>query len=81
MVNIVRNFLIVLNNLQQMHLFKTTSKRVIKKTVKATGDLIGNKIANRITKVSRSSPQNYSETITNEHNKETPKERNISPEG
>ena len=36
-----------------MHLFKTTSKRVIKKTVKATGDLIGNKIANRITKVSQ----------------------------
>ena len=52
-VNIVRNFLIVLNNLQQMHLFKTTSKRVIKKTAKATGDLIGNKIANRITKVSQ----------------------------
>ena len=52
-VNIVRNFLIVLNNLQQMHLFKTTSKRVIKKTAKPTGDLIGNKIANRITEVSQ----------------------------
>ena len=30
--------------------------------------------------VSRSSPQNDSETITNEHNKEIPKERYISPE-
>ena len=63
-----------------MHL-KTTSKESNSKTIEATGDLIGNKIANRITKVSRSSPQNYLETITNEHNKETPKERNISPEG
>ena len=45
---------------------KTTSKRVIRKTAKATGDLIGNKIDNRITKVSRSSPQNNSDIITNE---------------
>ena len=41
--------------------------------------MIGNKIANRVTKVS-SSPQNNSETITNEHDKETPKERYITPE-
>ena len=34
----------------------------------------------KITKVSRSLPQNNSETITNEHGKETPKERYISPE-
>ena len=45
---------------------KTTSKRAIRKTAKATGDLIGNKIDNRITKVSRSSPQNNSDIITNE---------------
>ena len=37
---------------------KTTSKKVIQKTAEAAGDLIGNKITNRITKVSRSSPQN-----------------------
>ena len=41
---------------------------------------MGNKIANRITKVSRSSPQNNSEIITNEHDKEIPKERCLSPE-
>ena len=35
------------------------------KTAKATGDLIGNKI----TKVSKGSPQNNSETITSEHDK------------
>ena len=59
---------------------KTTSKRAIQKTAEAIGDLIGNKIADRITKVSRSSPQNNSETIANEHNKQIPKERYISPE-
>ena len=31
-------------------------------------------------KFSRSSPQNNSETITNEHDKEIPKERYTSPE-
>ena len=45
--------------------FKTTSKRI----AKATADLIGNKFTNRITKVPRSSPQNNSETIANEHDK------------
>ena len=49
---------------------KTSSKRVIQKTAEATGDLIGNKIASKITKVSRSSPQNNSDTITSEHDKE-----------
>ena len=39
-----------------------------------TGDLIGKKFADKITKVSRSSPKNNSETITNEHDKEIPKE-------
>ena len=50
------------------------------KPADATGDLIGNKIANKITKVPRSSLQNNSETITNKHDKEIPKERYISPE-
>ena len=51
----------MLHNLLQM-LQKSNSKEV-------TGDLIGDKIANRITKNSRISPQNNSETITNEHDK------------
>ena len=59
---------------------KTSSKRVIKETTEATGDLIGNKSADKITKVSKNSQQNNSETVTNEHDKEIPKERYISPE-
>ena len=42
--------------------------------------MIDNKIANKISKVSRSLPQNNSETVTNEHDKEIPKEKYISPE-
>ena len=42
--------------------------------------MIGNKIAYRIAKVSKSFKQNNSETTTNEHDKETPKERYIFPE-
>ena len=59
---------------------KNTSKREIQKTAEATGDLIGNKIADKIRKVSKTLPQNNLETITNEHDKEIPKERYISPE-
>ena len=44
---------------------KATSKKVIQKTADATGDFIDDKIANRITKVSKSSQQNNSETVTN----------------
>ena len=40
-------------------------KRGIQKIAEATGDLIGNKIADKIIKVSRMSPQNNSETVTN----------------
>ena len=40
----------------------------------------GNKIADKITKRSRASPRNNSETVTNEHGKEIPKERSISPD-
>ena len=58
---------------------KTSSKRAVTKTTEATGNLIGNKIAGRIVQVSKTS-QNNSETITNEHDKETPKERYISPD-
>ena len=54
---------------------KTTSKKLIKKKAEVTGDLIGNKIANRIRKVSKTSQQNSSETVTNEHDEEIRKER------
>ena len=60
--------------------FKASSKRAIQKTAEATGDFIGNKIANRITKVSKNSQHNNSETVTNEHDKKIPKERYISLE-
>ena len=59
-----------------MDAFKTASKREIQKTSEATGDLIGNKIASRITKVSKNSQQNNSETITNEHDKKYLKKDN-----
>ena len=64
---------------------KTVSKRAIQKAATATGDLIGNKIADKITKLSRGSPQNNSETVESETEKiefdrEIPKERYTSPE-
>ena len=59
---------------------KTSSKRVIQKIAEATGDLIGNNIANKITTVSKISQQNKSERVTNEHDKEKPKERYVSAE-
>ena len=46
--------------------------------VEATSDLIGNRIVNSITKVSKSSQQNNSETVTNKHDKEISKEKYIS---
>ena len=46
--------------------FKIASKRAVQKTAEATGDLTGNKIADNVTKFSRTSPQNNSETVTNE---------------
>ena len=55
-----------------------TSKTAIQKPAEATGDLIGNKISNKITKVSKNSQQNNSETVTNKHDKEIPKERYLS---
>ena len=57
-----------------MHL-KLLRKKVIQKTGEATVDFVGNKIAKKITKVSKNL-----ETVTNENNKETPKERYVSPE-
>ena len=60
---------------------KTAPKREIQKTAESTDDLIYNKIANK----QYSSPQNRSETVTNEvgnieFDREIPEERYISPE-
>ena len=52
MVNIARNFLIMLFR-SAIDALKTASNRVIQKVSEATGDLIVNKTANRITKVSK----------------------------
>ena len=57
-----------------MHL-KLLKKKKIKTTV-ATGDLIGDKIANKVTRVSKTSPQNNS--LTNEE--KILRERYVSPE-
>ena len=59
---------------------KTSSKRLTHKTAETTCNLTDNKIANTVTKKSKISPQNNSETITNERDKEIPKERYISEE-
>ena len=64
---------------------KSTSKWVIQKAAKGTGDLTNNEFPDKITKVSRTSPQNSSETGINETEKigldtETPKNICISPE-
>ena len=56
-----------------MHL-TLVQKKVIQKTAEATADFIGNKIAKRIIKVPKYLSQNNSETITNEHSKNIPKE-------
>ena len=42
--------------------------------------MIGNKIANRITIVTRNSQENNLEAVTNEYDKEIPKERYVYPE-
>ena len=42
--------------------------------------MIGNKIDNKITGVSKDEQKNNSETVTNEHDEEIPKERYTCPE-
>ena len=42
--------------------------------------MIGIKIAGKIIKILKTSEQDNSETITNEHDKEIAKEKDISPE-
>ena len=43
-----------------------SKKKMIQKTTEATSDLIGNKSAAKIADVSKTSPQNISETVPNE---------------
>ena len=68
MASTARNFLIILS--------KNSSKRVIQKTAETSGDLIGNKTPDKISKILL---HNNIEKITNESNKEMPKERYVSP--
>ena len=49
-------------------------------TTKGRKNLSGNKISDRITKVSKNSQQNNLEIVTNENDKDIPKERYISSE-
>ena len=79
-INIARNILIILNKLEQMLLKLLKKDQFNSENSRSIGDFIGNKIANKITKFSKNSPQNNSETFTNENDKEIPKERYISPE-
>ena len=65
MANTARNLLIMLQT-STTDAFKPTSKIIFQKTAKATDYLIVNKRANKITKVSKNSPHNNSETFTNE---------------
>ena len=74
MVNTVKIFLNMLNNLQQMRL-KLLQKEQFKKSAESTGYLIGNNISNKITKVQKNSQRNNSETVTIEHDQEIRKER------
>ena len=53
--------MIMLNNLLQIHL-KFLQKGSLKKVAEAAGDLIGNKITDQITRVSKTSPKDNSET-------------------
>ena len=52
---------------------------MIQKTAEATGNLAGDKVVDAMMKVPKTSQQNNSETVTNENDKEIPKERYISP--
>ena len=55
---------------------KVLQKEQFKKTAEATGDLIGNKIADKITRVSKTLPQNNSGT----NEEQILRERHLSPE-
>ena len=73
----VKKILAMLKYLMQV---KTSLKRVIQKAAEATGDLISNTIASKIIIIPKNSQQNTSKAVANEHDKEIPKERYVSPE-
>ena len=56
------------------NVFKADSKRAIQKTEEKTAYFFVTKKSNGITKVSKISEKNNSEKVTNEHDKEIPKE-------
>ena len=74
----------LLNHAKQLatDLLKTSSKTIIKKAAKATSDLSGNKTADalarsydgKITKISKNSKPNNSETVTIENDQEISKQ-------
>ena len=59
---------------------KTTAKKAIQQTSEEACDLVSNKIADKILKVSKNSPHNNSETVTNKHDKKNPTGKYISSE-
>ena len=65
----------MLNSLQKMHLKLLQKKKTIKKIVETTSDLNGIKTADKITRVSKTLPQNNIKT-----NEETLRKKYISPE-
>ena len=79
MVSIVKNFLVTLNNVQQIAI-KTASKRVIQKTLEASSNLIGNKIANTITVFQKVDNKIIQKQLQMTSDNEIPKKRYISPE-
>ena len=79
MVSIVKNFLVTLNNVQQIAI-KTASKRVIQKTLEASSNLIGNKIANTITVFQKVDNKTIQKQLQMTSDNEIPKKRYISPE-
>ena len=79
MVSIVKNFLVTLNNVQQIAI-KTPSKRVIQKTLEASSNLIGNKIANTITVFQKVDNKIIQKQLQMTSDNEIPKKRYISPE-
>ena len=66
LIGTMLNFLTMLKNLQQMTL------KLLQKEQFTTADLIGVKVAVKITKVSKNSQHNNSETVKNEDDKEIP---------
>ena len=79
MVNIVKNFFIMLNNLQQMRL-KLVQKEQFKKQQKQLVIWLIIKLLIKSLKFKKKLQQNNLETVTNEHGKEIPKEKYISLE-